>query len=551
MADLDQLNQILQDQPYIEGFAQPSSVDFSVRSSVKEKELRGREHLERWFYHLKSFEMTADTAVRSTDNLPQQVLDFLGNEKEFNSIQLAQQWNIDHQKLIGAIKSLLANEGVLATKDITEKRLELTNEGAQFANEGSPEFLVFEFVGVDGAAQADIQKQPFGKIGMSKAMQFKWVSVEKGRVVRQTSDVVDTTRKQLESLKVGEDVNDNDKKELKKRKLISEVNIKGLLVSKGESFTTSLAKQEADLTPEMIASGSWKGKQFKKYNFESLGVVPSSGHLHPLMKVRSEFRQIFFSMGFSEMATNRYVESSFWNFDALFQPQQHPARDAHDTFFVSDPAISTTFPEDYLDRVKTVHSKGGYGSAGYNYDWKIEEAQKNVLRTHTTAVSARQLYQLAQDGFRPSKLFSIDRVFRNETLDATHLAEFHQVEGVIAEKNLSLAHLIGVFTEFFKKLGITNLRFKPTYNPYTEPSMEIFAYHQGLAKWVEIGNSGMFRPEMLLPMGLPADVNVAGYGLSLERPTMIKYGINNIRDLFGSKIDLDVVYSTPICRLDK
>lgn len=129
-------------------------------------------------------------------------------------------------------------------------------------------------------------------------------------------------------------------------------------------------------------------------------------------------------------------------------------------------------------------------------------------------------------------MFSIDRVFRNETLDATHLAEFHQVEGVIAEKNLSLGHVIGLFTEFFKKcgllliflnflhlliLGITNLRFKPTYNPYTEPSMEIFAYHDGFKKWVEIGNSGMFRPEMLLPMGFPDDMNVAGFGLSLER----------------------------------
>ncbi|CCD67614.1 phenylalanine--tRNA ligase [Caenorhabditis elegans] len=552
MTDPDRLNQILQDQPYIEGFVQPSAADFSARASITEKELKGREHLERWFQHLSSFEMTAETDVRSTENLPQQILDFLQESNEFNSIQLAQQWNLDHQKVIGAIKSLLANEGVLTTKDVTEKRLELTNEGVQFANEGSPEYLVFEFVGTDGAAQADIQKKPFGKIGMAKAMQFKWVSVDKGRVVRQATEVTDSTRKQLESLRIGSsDVSENEKKELKKRKLISEVNIKALVVSKGTSFTTSLAKQEADLTPEMIASGSWKDMQFKKYNFDSLGVVPSSGHLHPLMKVRSEFRQIFFSMGFSEMATNRYVESSFWNFDALFQPQQHPARDAHDTFFVSDPAISTKFPEDYLERVKTVHSKGGYGSAGYNYDWKIEEAQKNVLRTHTTAVSARQLYQLAQEGFRPSKLFSIDRVFRNETLDATHLAEFHQVEGVIAEKNLSLAHLIGIFTEFFKKLGITNLRFKPTYNPYTEPSMEIFAYHQGLTKWVEIGNSGMFRPEMLLPMGLPADVNVAGYGLSLERPTMIKYGINNIRDLFGSKIDLNVVYNNPICRLDK
>jgi len=142
-------------------------------------------------------------------------------------------------------------------------------------------------------------------------------------------------------------------------------------------------------------------------------------------------------------------------------------------------------------------------------------------------------------------------VFRNETLDATHLAEFHQIEGVVADRGLSLAHLIGIVTEFFKKCGLENLRFKPTYNPYTEPSMEVFAYHQGLAKWVEIGNSGMFRPEMLRPMGLPEDVGVAGFGFSLERPTMIRYGIKNIRDLFGHNIRIPRMQRLPICRLEK
>lgn len=188
----------------------------------------------------------------------------------------------------------------------------------------------------------------------------------------------------------------------------------------------------------------------------------------------------------------------------------------------------------------------------YGYDWKLEEAQKNLLRTHTTAVSARMLYKLAQEKeFKPVKFFSIDRVFRNETLDATHLAEFHQVEGVIADYNLTLGDLIGTFTEFFKKLGITELEFKPAYNPYTEPSMEIFCFHNGLGKWIEIGNSGVFRPELLLPMGLPEDVTVIGFGLSLERPTMIKYGYTNIRDLVGPKVDLKMVYNSPICRLEK
>ena len=188
---------------------------------------------------------------------------------------------------------------------------------------------------------------------------------------------------------------------------------------------------------------------------------------------------------------------------------------------------------------------------GYRYDWKKSEAQKNVLRTHTTAVSSRMLYALAQQKeFKPVKYFSIDRVFRNETLDATHLAEFHQVEGVVADKSVTLGDLVGILQEFFSKLGMQKLRFKPAYNPYTEPSMEIFGYHEGLKKWVEIGNSGVFRPEMLLPMNLPEDVNVIAWGLSLERPTMIKLGIDNIRDLVGHKVDLQMVYDSAICAMD-
>jgi len=124
-------------------------------------------------------------------------------------------------------------------------------------------------------------------------------------------------------------------------------------------------------------------------------------------------------------------------------------------------------------------------------------------------------------------------------MDATHLAEFHQVEGVVADRNLTLADLIGFMRVFFNKMGIEKVRFKPAYNPYTEPSLEIFAFHPMLNKWVEVGNSGMFRPEMLEPMGFPKDVRVHGWGLSLERPTMIRYGINNIRTLVGHKVSID------------
>lgn len=418
---------------------------------------------------------------------------------------------------------------------------------------GSYEVLVFNAVPDDGISLVSLFNMfPEGKIGVNKAMSNKWITYEKSsdKVTRNVNKVIDEVQQHLQSLSLSQSsIPDAVKQDFKKRKLVQEIVVKSFLLKKGTQFQTSISKLETELTPEMISSGSWKTLKFKPYNFNAEGQLPQGGSLHPLMKVRSEFRQIFLEMGFSEMPTNNFIENSFWNFDALFQPQQHPARDAHDTFFLSDPELSDDMPSEYLEKVKLVHSKGGYGSQGYRYDWSIDEARKNLLRTHTTAVSARMLYKLAQSKeFRPSKLFSIDRVFRNETLDQTHLAEFHQVEGVVADYNLTLGNLIAVLHEFFKKLGIEKLKFKPAYNPYTEPSMEIFCYHEGLKKWIEVGNSGMFRPEMLLPMGLPKDVNVIAWGLSLERPTMIKYGYTNIRDLVGPKVDLQRVYDSTICR---
>merc|ERR1719453_1287250 len=154
-----------------------------------------------------------------------------------------------------------------------------------------------------------------------------------------------------------------------------------------------------------------------------------------------------------------------------------------------------------------MHVSGGSGSIGHRCPFDEKEARKQILRTHTTAVSARMLYQLAnrEGGFKPAKYFSVDRVFRNETMDSTHLCEFHQVEGLVADYGLDLG------------------------------------------KWTEIGNSGIFRPEMLAPMGLPEGVRVIAWGLSLERPTMIKYRIANIRDLFGHKADLARTAAAPIC----
>ncbi|RUS31390.1 tRNA synthetases class II core domain (F)-domain-containing protein [Jimgerdemannia flammicorona] len=454
---------------------------------------------------------------------------------------------LDQLNLLGVLNSLKSRD--MVDYDTIDREIwVLTDEGRDLADTGSHEARVFSAVppGDDGIAIAELQNLlgEAAKIGQGKAFKNRWIN-KKGttHLVRTVESIVDQTQVDLREIR--DTQTHKDAKvlvELKKRKL----------VDKRSNFSLTIEKQATDITFEMLQTGEWKTASFKKYNFDAVGLAPQGGHLHPLMKVREEFRHIFFEMGFEEMPTNKFVESSFWNFDALFQPQQHPARDSHDTFFLKDPATSDRFPADLAEKVKRTHENGGdTTSTGYNYRWKREEAEKLILRTHTTAVSSYMLYKLAQEEFRPAKYFSIDRVFRNESVDATHLAEFHQVEGVIADRGLTLGDLIGFMDVFFKKMGIERIRFKPAYNPYTEPSMEIFSYHPGLKQWVEIGNSGMFRPEMLIPLGLPPDVRVIAWGLGLERPTMIKYGISNIRDLLGHKVNLAMIKDYPICRFDK
>lgn len=471
----------------------------------------------------------------------------------------------------------------------------LTAEGEDIAANGSHEAKVFAVVlaAMDGLKISDLPAivgKDNAKVGQGNAFKRGWIKKDKDLLRASTDSIVDETQQQLLAIQKTKTVADAKvMQDLKRRKLIvlsKEITYK---FTKGAKYARELVKEETDLTPEMIASGAWKTAQFKPYNFNAKGAPTPSGTLHPLNKVRQEFRNIFFDMGFEEMPTNRFVETGFWNFDALFVPQQHPARDLQDTFYISDPAVADGPREDppndphhpvktkadkpldyqqYWDNVREVHEHGKFGSIGYRYPWSADESLRLVLRTHTTSISTYMLHKLAANP-RPARFFSIDRVFRNEAVDATHLAEFHQVEGVIADFGLTLGGLIGFMEVFFAKMGIHKLRFKPAYNPYTEPSMEIFGYHEGLGKWVEIGNSGMFRPEMLESMGLPKDMRVYGWGLSLERPTMIKYvtpeiirfpihiltspryGVSNIRELLGHKVDLNFIETNPAVRLEK
>lgn len=483
----------------------------------------------------------------------------LPDGSSLESSALAAELGVEHNALVdGALKTLSAGDRITLEK-VTQVRWTVSDEGKTYAAEGSPEMRVFQAVQTAGTISADELKSNLGGAvasrGQQQALRRKWIAFGAGKTLS-VKDGVQPVDEIAAALKALIASNGNPQaldasilKDLKSRKLAASKPLKTYKIFKGARINDD-REEVTELTKEMIVSGEWKNVAFKAYNFDADGKPPDGGYLHTLLKVREQFRLIFLEMGFEEMPTNNYVESSFWNFDALFQPQQHPARDEHDTFFISDPAAAKIPDAQYMQRVKDVHETGGYGSRGYRYNWSQAEAKKNILRTHTTAVSSRMLYKLAQEKeFKPRKYFSIDRVFRNETLDATHLAEFHQIEGLVADRNLSLGHLKGIIHEFFKKMGMEKLRFKPTHNPYTTPSLEIHSYHEGLGKWVEVGNSGVFRPEMIRPMGIPEDVTVIAWGLSLERPTMIKYGIKNIRDLFGHKVDLDAIQSNPLCRL--
>ncbi|KAF3483902.1 phenylalanyl-tRNA synthetase alpha chain [Arthroderma uncinatum] len=460
------------------------------------------------------------------------------------------------QSVKAALDRLTARDMVLQETIETEEVYLLPEAEGIVAN-GSHEARVFEAVsaameGLKITDLPDIVGKEIAKVGTGNAFKKGWIKKDKDTLRAATDSIEDTSRDQLAIIQKTKTHPDAKiLAELRKRKLINTHKVFVYKFWKGPKYAREFVKEETDLTMDMLADGSWKTAKLKGYNFNAKGAITPCGALHPLNKVRHEFRQIFFEMGFKEMPTNRYVESGFWNFDALYVPQQHPARDLQDTFYISDPVKAdkpradpendihlSTFNQDksspasstaskppnyeeYWNNVHAAHETGFRGSIGYRYPWSEEESLRLVLRTHTTAVSAYMLQKLAQDP-RPARYFSIDKVFRNETLDATHLAEFQHIEGVIADFGLSLGGLIGFMEVFFGKMGMHGLRFKPAYNPYTEPSLEIFAYHNALKKWVEIGNSGMFRPEMLEPMGIPSNMQVYGWGLSLERPTMIK-----------------------------
>lgn len=315
------------------------------------------------------------TGLMNDEGIQRLILVTLDSENEIkDSLILAKKIGISHAELDKNLKSLMADD-YIQLEVIERKLIELSDEGKSYVERGTPEFqytnaLVINTPTLKKDVEAIVGAE-IAKIGFSKAMQRKWIRLSpdnKEQVERITEVLDDSERLQLRSFVEDTDADKHDKKivdGLKKRKLLNVISQKSYKVTKGTNFQKERKKLETDLTADMIRTGAWRETQFKKYNFQAVGQDVQGGHLHPLLKVRAFFREVLLEMGFNEMPTNRFVESSFWNFDTLFQPQSHPARDMHDTFFLKNPTYCKDFPEEYAKNVKDVHEKGGYGSTGY------------------------------------------------------------------------------------------------------------------------------------------------------------------------------------------
>ncbi len=290
------------------------------------------------------------------------------------------------------------------------------------------------------------------------------------------------------------------------------------------------AEAVAQLTPEMLQSGSWRDRRIRKYDVTAYAPSSYGGKGHPLTWYIEKIRRIFLEMGFSEIEGD-YLGPAFWSFDALFQPQDHPARDMLDTFYVEG-GLSYALPDkNVLKRVREMHEHGGeIGSTGWGYRWDLEEAKRAIVRPHTTA---NTIHYLAEHPEPPQKAFIVGKVFRRDAPDPTHLPEFHQIEGVVMEEGANLAMLIGTIREFYRKMGFEEVRFRPAYFPYTEPSMEPEVLFQG--RWIELGGSGIFRPEVAAPFGISAPV--LAWGLGLERLVMVLEGISDMRTLIWNDLE--------------
>ena len=479
------------------------------------------------------------------------VLINLGKQENSTPAELAQMSGLKVETVVQS--AFMLQEKRLA--DVLEQVLEtynLTSEGEEYAKCGLPERQMISAISGPTSLEELKGKVSPKIVGIATGWLRRkgWANIEQGNVVPSGKADIGDDEKALANLKSGKvtleelGVNNVTLQDLIKRKLVSrnEEKLRSVVLTPaGQELVLegiSLEEEVAQLTSEMLKSGEWKKKNFRPYNIHTPPRAVYGAKIHPYQRLIDQMRQIFLEMGFTEIKGD-IVQSSFWNFDALFQPQDHPAREMQDTFHLEG---TSELPEKYKDKVCAMHEHGGdLESRGWGGKWSEEIACKNVLRTHTTAVTIKYL---ADNPEPPIKAFSIDRAYRRETIDPTHTPEFEQLEGVVMDKDMTFANLLGLLSEFYHRMGFKDVRFRPGYFPYTEPSVEPEVYVEGLG-WVELGGAGVFRKEVTDPLGIKCPV--LAWGLGVSRLAMLKLDLKDLRELYQS--DIDWLRKTPSPRL--
>ncbi len=459
---------------------------------------------------------------------------------------------------------LLSQDGYVEVKKDEVSLVALTDEGERAREEGLPEMRLLAILAAAPAPVSSLDPS-LKSFGLPTAKRHAWVFISNGE-----ASLTDAGRAALD--RRGEldfPTGDAALSSLPPERLAEFVRRNLVRVKTSARFTVSItdaghaAAQEAPLssvgavhspapaaagavlssppsdaptvgplTRELLLSKGWKNRPLRRYGLSAPAGAKLPARRHPICRLRERVRTIFVEMGFEEME-GPLAESAFWNFDALFQPQDHPARDLADTFYL--PGGSRLPAHELVDAVRKSHEKG------WGYSWDAATAGQSVLRTHTTAVSARTLHARRADP-APRKFFSIGKVFRNEATDYKHLAEFFQVEGIVSWEGATFGHLLGTLKSFYSKLGFEKIRFRPSFFPYTEPSLEIEVFHPARQAWMELGGAGIFRPEVSLP--LCGKYPVLAWGLSLERPLMLAHQIEDIRTFYRN--DLGWLRNFPI-----
>lgn len=461
----------------------------------------------------------------------------------------------------GVLRSLeyLGNKKIIELKITGQKIINLGSNGILYKKQGLPERRLIELVEKkkkislnEAKKESNLDDKEFqASLGALKKKAL--INLANGELIfNGTKDEIskksleekflDSLPKPLESLEPEEKYALDKLKERKNIVIIINKNMVTFTITPLgkniiKSFSTINVKEHdmiEAITPEVITSGQWKNKKFRRYDLTSAVPKISGGKRHFVNQATDYARKIWSELGFKEM-TGNFVQTGFWNFDALFTAQDHPVREIQDTFYIKD--IKGKIPEnkELIKKVKEAHEKGLGGSKGWRYSWNEEDPKKILLRTHTTSISAKTLSTLKKQDL-PAKFFAIGKCFRNETIDWSHGFEFNQTEGIVVDKNANFRNLLGYLKEFYKKMGFEKVKFVPSYFPYTEPSVEIYAYNSIKQTWIEVGGAGIFRPEVTIAL-LGEYIPVLAWGPGFDRALMEYYGIKDLRELYENDIN--------------